>query len=410
MVCSPSAARRRSAACEARRKRLGITGLISVIPLALLTTFSVLLLVKAVSGGVLFQMDFNGGLYLAGDRIFHGLSPNLTHALAVQAAIVRAGGTIKPVVSPRYPAPLLVAAAPLSLLPLWLADVLFMIVSAAAVVGALRLLGIRDWRCIAVAGVSWPSVEGAWLGNVSPLILLGAAVAWRFRSRLWPAAAAVASVVAAKVFLWPLGVWLLATRRFRTLALAILTALVVAIVGWAVIGFADLAEYPHILMNVASISEGRGCSLVATLMSVGVSPGVARVVALFCGVGLMGVAFRLARLPDGDRRAFGLIVAAGVIATPVVWAHYLVLLFVPIALLAPELSAIWFLPMLAGFVPGPVAHPQLWVSMPALALELFVVCWVCSPFLVRRAPHVEPAERRQDELPSAQMAAHSFAA
>jgi Glycosyltransferase family 87 len=377
------------------RKALGGKGMARVVPAVALTTLSIVLLVLAVSGSVTFQGDFYGNLYVAGARIFHGLSPYQPQLIAAEAAIVRAGGTISSVSSPRYPAPMLVASAPLSLLPLWLAQVLVLVASIAAVIGALRLFGVRDWRCIAVACVSWPVVFGVWLGNVSPLLLLGTALVWRWRARLWPAAAALASLIAAKLFLWPIGVWVLVTRRFRTLGLAVLITVAAAAAGWALIGFNSLIEYPRLLMNIATIGEGRGCSLVGTLMSVGVSSGTARVVALVIMTALVGAAWRLAGLPDGERRAFGVTVMAVLIGTPVVWAHYLVLTFVPIALVSPELSWLWFLPMLAGIEPGPVAHPHLWVSLPALIIELVLVRSLCAPLLNR----YHPASARTSALP-----------
>jgi Glycosyltransferase family 87 len=374
------------------RRPLGVKRLLCVIPPVALTTVSIVLLVMALGGAVSFQGDFNGDLYLAGTRIFHGLSPYEPRVIAAAAAIVKAGGTISAVPSPRYPAPMLVASAPLSLLPLWLADGLFVVLSIASVIGGLRLLGVRDWRCFAVACLSWPVVFGVWLGNISPLILLGSAVVWRCRARVLPAAAAVASVIAAKLILWPLGVWLLVTRRFGALALAILLAIAAAAAGWAVVGFSSLIEYPRLLMNIAAVGEGRGCSLVASLMSVGVSPAVARIAALICATGLLGAAWRFARLPDGDRHAFGVIVMAVLIATPVAWAHYLVLTFIPIAFLSPRLSWIWFLPMLAGLEPTPVGHPQLWASLPTLVIELLLLHRLCSPLLIRLSSAPASAE------------------
>jgi hypothetical protein len=361
----------------------------NAIPRACLVTLSVvlLLLLVFVKGG--FQFDFNGDLYLAGSRILHGLSPYQPQALAAQAAIVKAGGTFVTTASPRYPAPVLVALTPLSLLPLRLADVLFFLVCVAAVVAALRLLDVRDWRCYVLAGLSWPVVFGVWLGNVSPLLLLGTAVAWRWRSRLWPAAAAIAALIVAKLFLWPLGLWLVVTRRVRVAAVAALLVLAVTVGAWAVIGFADFTEYPRMLTSVAAIGEGRGSSLVATLMSIGVTSGPARVVALLCGIALFVPAWRLARLPGGDRHAFGLFVMASLIASPVVWTHYLVLVFIPIALLSPGLSGLWFLPMLAGLAPTRVTHPYLWVSLPALALEMIVIVRLCAPLLNRSATDVD---------------------
>jgi hypothetical protein len=38
-------------------------------------------------------------------------------------------------------------------------------------------------------------------------------------------------------------------------------------------------------------------------------------------------------------------VAAALVATPIAWEHYLVLLLVPIALASPRLSALWLAPI-----------------------------------------------------------------
>ena len=53
-----------------------------------------------------------------------------------------------------------------------------------------------------------------------------------------------------------------------------------------------------------------------------------------------------ARGAGGDRRAFAVAVVASLVATPLVWMHYLLLLYVPIALYRPRLSGLWFLPLL----------------------------------------------------------------
>jgi hypothetical protein len=78
---------------------------------------------------------------------------------------------------------------------------------------------------------------------------------------------------------------------------------------------------------------------------------------MVCVVGVMAPAWRLLKVPDGASRAFGLIVVAALIATPVSWTHYLILAFIPIALLSPGLSWLWFLPMLAGLAPARMPHP-----------------------------------------------------
>jgi hypothetical protein len=60
----------------------------------------------------------------------------------------------------------------------------------------------------------------------------------------------------------------------------------------------------------------------------------------------------LARRPDGDFASFTAAIAAGLVISPIVWVHYLVLLFVPIAIVRPRLSALWLLPLALWVLPG----------------------------------------------------------
>jgi hypothetical protein len=69
-------------------------------------------------------------------------------------------------------------------------------------------------------------------------------------------------------------------------------------------------------------------------------------------------------------------VIAALTASPIVWDHYLVLLFIPIALLSPSLSAIWLVPVLAGLVPTPHPHSFAQMLFP-IALEALVVIRLC---------------------------------
>jgi hypothetical protein len=318
------------------------------------------------------QFDFKGDLYLAGRAIVRGKNPYQPHAVAAEAAALRSGGKLGWFASPRYPPPVLLAAVPLSFLGYTLASALFLLLCAASVIGAVWLLGVRDWRCIALASASGASMFGVLLGNLSPLLFLGVAVAWRWRSRARACAIAVASVIVAKLILWPLAVWLLVTRRLRTLAATIVIALVGTFVAWAVIGFDGIASYPHMLTNVAYLGETRGSSLVTALLQLGVPHGPARAAALTSAGILLLVAWRIARRPGGDSRAFGLCVIAGLTATPVVWLHYLVLLYVPVALLSPEFSPLWFVPLMANRNP--------WVDV---VVELVIVCALCFPERLR---------------------------
>jgi hypothetical protein len=336
--------------------------------------------------GLRFQADFNGDLYVAGQRILHGVSPYDISLLRHEAAVFAAGGSFHPVISPRWPAPVLLLGVPFALLPIKVAGVLFMLISIAAVVGALRLLGVRDSRCVLVALISTPTVNGVLLGNISPLILLGVALAWRLRSRYLTTTAISAAVVVAKLYLWPLGIWLLVARGRRSLIVCVLLALLTAFVGWMVIGFAGLAAYPNMLLDVARIGEPRGCSLVALLIYLGFGVGPARFIAFAAAFTILFLSWKLARRGH-ERHAFGLVLIAALTATPVVWDHYMVLLFVPIALLSPGISWLWFLPALAAFAPAAAVHSYgVWI-LPVLGGELVLTAALCKPLVP------EPAAR-----------------
>jgi Glycosyltransferase family 87 len=300
--------------------------------------------------------DFRGGLFNAGVAILHGHSPYQPGFLAHQAAIMRAGGIARGETTstafsiPVYPAAANLAAVPLSLLPYGLAGALYTAISIAAMVAGIWLLGVRDWRCVLLVLVSWPFIYGLYLGAIGPFLVLGAGIAWRWRDRLWPPAIAIAAIVGAKVFPWPLGIWLLITRRFKALALTVAIGVVLTLGAWAVIGFDGLAQYPQMLSNLSFLQEGRAVSVVSVLLVAGLSPGLASGIALALTGALLAGAWRIARGPDGDRKAFGLVIIAALTSTPIVWEHYMVLLFVPVALASPRLSKAWLLPLCTPLV------------------------------------------------------------
>jgi hypothetical protein len=298
--------------------------------------------------------DFRGGLYNAGVAILHGRSPYQPGFLDHQAAILRGGGIARgetfahPFSIPVYPAFPNLLVVPLSLLPLWLAGALYTLMSIAAMGVGIRLLGVRDWRCFASVALSWPFLYGLYLGAIGPFLVLGAGIAWHWRERLWPPALAIAAIVAAKIFPWTLGVWLLITRRYRALALTVAAGAVITFGAWAVIGLHGLSQYPQMLSNMSFLQEGRADSIVTVLRVAGVSSGMANACAIIVAMSILGLAWRLSHGEDGDRRAFGLAVLAALASTPIVWDHYMVLLFVPIALCSPQFSALWLGPLIAS--------------------------------------------------------------
>ena len=202
-------------------------------------------------------------------------------------------------------------------------------------------------RCATGAATSSRSrspvvVHGLYYGNLTIVMVLLVALAWRYRERAWIAGLALGAAVAAKLFVWPLVVWLLLTRRFRAAAWAIGSGVVLVLGSWALIGFEGFRDYPTLLRAVQDVYAERSLSVSTVAGALGASVDVAVAIAALVGLACIGVAAWLARGQDGDRRAFAVLVAACVLASPIVWPNYAALLFVPIAVTWPRLAPVWF--------------------------------------------------------------------
>jgi hypothetical protein len=278
-----------------------------------------------------------------------------------------------------YPPPAAFLMAPFGALPWNVAVVVFALSAVAALVIALRLLGVRDWRCHALALGALPMASSITIGTLSPFIALGAAVAWRYRDRRWVVAAAIVGVVVTKIFLWPLVIWLLATRRFRTAATTVLLGIGTVFVTWGILGFDGLRDYPHRLSRVAGLEQDKSYSVFALFRLLGLSPGFARVAVL--GLTLAGLAaiVALARRKDSDRRSFIAALGVGLLASPIVWMHYLVLLVVPIALYRPRFGAVWFVPLAFWGLSGQENNGSAWNIVGMLAVTAIALALAMRP-------------------------------
>jgi Glycosyltransferase family 87 len=282
----------------------------------------------------------DGGIFIvAGGKVLEGQSPYLDASAL--------GDDVEANLGYVYPPLLAIAISPLSLLPDGpTAAMLWTVFLIACVVGALWLLGVRDWRCYLVA-LLWPFNRVAldW-GRVDPLLVLLVAAAWRFRDKPLSAAASTGGAVATKLFLWPLVFWLLVTGRRGSAALSVVMTFGLILVPWAAIGFAGLRQYPELLRKVSSQEHYETFSVTGLAHALGSNDPLATAIVVAIGTSLLAFSVRAARNPDWtrreqDRRSLTLILAASLVLSPVVWSNYFVLLLVPVALARPRLSALW---------------------------------------------------------------------
>ncbi len=271
--------------------------------------------------------------------------------------------------------------APVAALPLAIGQALMFAGGVASIVLALRLLGVSDWRCYGVAVASTASMNSLLLGAITPLLLLGTAAAWRYRGQSALAGSIAALAAVSKLFLWPLAVWLLVTRRLRGLAVFLVTAALLAIGAWAAIGFAGFRSYPRLLRVLARVEEARGYGVVSLVHATGAT---AEAVSLGLSVAVVASIAVLARGADGERRAFAAAVVGALAATPLLWLHYFILLLVPIGLYRPRLSGAWFIPLALWLTPSTQPLGSTW----RIGLALVVVATVAAVTLGRQEPAV----------------------
>jgi hypothetical protein len=218
-------------------------------------------------------------------------------------------------------------------------------------------------------------LQGLMLGNLTVFLVLPVAVAWRHRDRAVVAGVALGSAIAAKLFVWPLVVWLLVTKRYRAAIWAVGSGVLLLLGSWAIVGFEGIVDYPALLRETQDVYATRSDSVGSILGGLGASVTVAVAGCWLVGLSLVAVGIWMSKRGDGDRRAFAALVAAGIVASPIVWPNYAALLFVPIAVTWPRLAPAWFFGYaiwLAGLLPRPVAtgapgRPQ---DVPEMAWEL----------------------------------------
>lgn len=329
---------------------------LAVMALVLVVAF----LAGPVQDGVPRLFDFHT-FWVAGRAYAHGVDP---YPVRIEGSVSRADWFV-------YPAPIAALFAPLGLLPYAVAWLLFAVVLVSATGAALWLVDVRDWRCYAIAFCCLPVLKAINLGTATPLLMLGVAVAWRFRDRLWVVAATTALTFLMKLFLWPLMAWLWWTGRRRAALIAAALAGAATIVGWLPLGLDSVRHYPTLMhqLSLAEARDGYGISGFASALHA--SPSLAALLPLLCApivfFGLRPVVRRV-----GERRALAVTVAAAVFISPIVWQHYFALAILAVALVSSELTPAWLLPLGYWALPEQQAWSSLWRC--AIALILIAAC------------------------------------
>ncbi|MFL5945009.1 MAG: glycosyltransferase family 87 protein [Gaiellaceae bacterium] len=359
---------------------------LAVAPLALLIALLAMVIQSGRSGS-----DF-ATFWESGNSVLRGASPFPAVSSLPQVADRT---SFLPFV---YPPPAAFLMVPLSLLPFSIANVLLFFVNVGSIGLALRFLGVRDWRCYGIAFLCAPVVAALLIGTISPLLLLGVAAAWRYRERTLLLGVLVAGVVALKLFLWPLGIWLLGARRRSAAVVAGVTVVVTTLGAWLAIGFSGFREYPRLLGRLTELVGTNSYSSYALQRAAGVSSSAAQLALIAVSI-VLAIATAISFRRQRDEASL-LVAAIGIalLTTPILWPHYLVLLFVPVAFASRTLSALWLLPLLLWLDATTWSNGEPVRIIPVLVGTLVIICIALrrsgrrpAAIPVPRAPAYQPA-------------------
>ena len=284
-----------------------------------------------------------------------------------------------------YPAPMAALLVPFAVLPYALALGIWITVSIAAFAVTLRLLGVKDWRCFGALFLLIPVQYSVRLGTLMPILMLLLALLWRYRERKVVAAVVAAVLAVSKLFLFPLLIWLVVTRRFKTAAIACAVSAGMCLLAWLPLGLSSIGTYASLVHTLSSYEQTFSLSVTSLGLASGLSSGQALLVATTLGIALILWAAAVGR--SNDFLAFRLTLAASFVLSPIVWDHYYVLLIVPLALRWPRLSGVWFLAMWIELDTSAMNNAVPWVALALLVMVIQLD--LVSPLRVWASTHVQ---------------------
>ena len=232
-------------------RRVGTIFALGVLPVAALVT----MFVVGWQGGPL-SGDFHHELYPEAKLLLHGHNPFPSPDDEIGGANLV------------WPPVAAYLVSPLTLLPASAADVVMVLIGLACFALSLWLVGVRDWRIYGVVAL-WPQFVGEMrVSHLTPVIMLLVAAAWRWRDTRGAPGVLVGLAVAIKFFVWPVGLWLAATRRLADAALA---AAVAAASLLLVLPFTGLHDYVDALTRLGRVFDQDSYNVYGLLVQAGAS-------------------------------------------------------------------------------------------------------------------------------------------
>jgi alpha-1,2-mannosyltransferase/arabinofuranan 3-O-arabinosyltransferase len=289
--------------------------------------------------------------------------------------------------------------SPLGLLEPITAYRVFVLVSLVVVLGYLAWtveeLRLRPgWTAVGVVMLllSSPLLATLALGQVYPVLALGLVAAWVAdrRDRQEVSGAVLGLVVALKPSLLPVLLWPLARRKWRALLAALISGSVATLIGVAVLGPGETLDYIAVLREQPVSAYWDNASLPSAAARLFTENPYAQNVATLpwmvgvgFALGFVAIVLTAMRVRHGPEVGLWALVAASLLASPIAWHNYLVLLGPGILLLlARGRAATAFLLLALQSIPA--QWPLIWndrgTVTASLAMTLYlyilIVHWI----------------------------------
>ena len=285
-----------------------------------------------------------------------------------------------------------VIISPLGFLEVLSAYRVFVVISLVATVGYLAWTAeeVRIEPAWAVVGavlllLSSPMLATLALGQVYPVLAFGLVAAWMAdrRERQEVSGVALGVVVALKPSLLPVLLWPLARQRWRAFGAALVAGAAATLVGVIVVGPGATLHYLGILRDAAASPYWDNASLPGAAARLFTDNPYAEhaatlpwmvYVAYALGVGV--IALTAMQVRRGPEVGLWALVAASLLASPIAWHNYLVLLGPGVLLLlARGRSGPAFLLLALQSIPA--QWPLLWDGEGTVAASLAMTLYLC---------------------------------
>ena len=264
------------------------------------------------------------------------------------------------------------------------------------------------WTAVGVLMLflSSPLLATLALGQVYPVLALGLVAAWvadrRERDEL--SGAALGLVVALKPSLLPVLLWPLARQRWRAFVAAVVSGAVVTLIGVVILGPGATLDYIGVLRDRTVSAYWDNASIPSAAARLFTENPYAQNVATLpwmvpvgYALGIAAIALTAMRIRHGPEVGLWVLVAASLLASPIAWHNYLVLLGPGVLLLlARGMVAPAFLLLALQSIPA--QWPLIWnergTVVASLAMTLYLYILIAH-WLALLAATREPAGARE---------------